>query len=74
MDDNTTTPEETAHWGYGHDVGVERECADGFKLTGPVVWMCNDGDPYYEQFFESREKVEEFIKKLRAAADEAWPA
>ncbi len=74
MEDHKSTPEEAAYWSFGHDVGVEREEVDGFKLTAPVVWMVNDGDPYYEQFFQDRAEVEAFIAKLKAAADEAWPA
>ena len=78
MDDHETdghksTPEEASYWGRNHSCGVERDVVDGFKLTGPVVWLANDEDPFYMQYFQDRAEVEEFVAKLRKAADEAWP-
>lgn len=38
----------------------------------PAVGMCNSGDPFYCQYFNSRAEVDNFIEKLKAAANEAW--
>lgn len=72
QEEHKSTPEEAAYWSARHDIGVERDTVDGFKLTAPVVWLANDGDPYYTQYFKDHNEVEEFVTKLRAAADEAF--
>lgn len=64
-----------------HDVSVERKTwiatpenrEGGWEEHRPLVALANVEDSYYCQFFGSREEVERFIEKLRAAADEAWP-
>ena len=38
----------------------------------PVVCLSQDDDPYYSQYFNSRDEVEAFIAELRKCADEAW--
>ena len=49
------------NWGFGK--WVERD---------PFVFMDNDDDSFYWQGFETREEVDEFIKKLEAARDKAF--
>ena len=41
--------------------------------VGPVVEMANDDDGYYVQVFRSRSELDEFVSRLLAAANAAWP-
>ena len=38
------------------------------------VFLSNNDDPYYEQCFESREQMQDFIDYLTRIADKAWPS
>lgn len=54
--------------GVSHEVWVDRPG----EITAAVA-MANDDDGHYVQYFRSRHEVEEFIARLNAVADEAWP-
>jgi hypothetical protein len=41
-------------------------------LSTPMVSMANNDDTWYCQHFRSRAELEEFVGRLKAAADEAW--
>jgi 2,4-dienoyl-CoA reductase-like NADH-dependent reductase (Old Yellow Enzyme family) len=67
--------DEVRQEGVEHEVFVEKEIwLTGYRidLTKPVVRMTNTQDDHYVQNFRSKEEVEEFIQKLRNAAEEAW--
>lgn len=49
-----------------HEVVVNE--SEGLKF----VQIFNDDDEHYATQFDTREEVEQFINKLRAAADEAF--
>ena len=46
-----------------HDIAVH----DGF------VTLNNNNDPFYCQYFNNRQEVEQFIAELREAMDNIWP-
>ncbi len=75
--DNIAMNERASIESGGHDTHSVWAASDMWShgvhfKHNPVVGLCNDGDPYYIQYFTSREDVNAFIAELQKAADEAW--
>lgn len=58
---------------HGAWVDTETSALGMTQKHEPFVGMTNDDDPYYVQYFRTREEVDAFIKELEQARDEAWP-
>ena len=62
--------------GYKHDVAViSGSKVLGDKIVGSgrkMVSIANDSDPFYSCEFETKQEINEFIKELEEAREEAF--
>lgn len=63
--------------GYAHEAWMQDQIGGmGSNNLGPVdppvVGFCQDGDPFYAQYFQNWSEVEALITQLREEAIKAW--
>lgn len=52
--------------------GTELAAINGFQQRIGRVELCNNEDGHYACYFETRQEVNDFIKKLEKARDEVF--